>query len=140
MYTIHTMLAFSFICILNFALKLTLTSQKVFFCVFKTYIINMIQLVLIKIRFNIIMCFLIITYCLVFLQADIINCTVKNIIICLRTVKFLLFAGLCPWSLVGNFVAYLEPKSPNTLHSSDKCWGPWMIHVGLEFGPILWMV
>ena len=58
------------------------------FCIFKTHIIDLIQLVLIKIRFNVLMWSLLSTYFLVLLQEYFINCTVNDIIILLLSVKF----------------------------------------------------
>ena len=46
--------------------------------------------------------------------------------------NYFLFAVLCPWSLVGLLLEYLEPKSPKTLHSSYEFLGPFMRHVGLD--------
>ena len=38
---------------------------------------------------------------------------------------FFLSMGLFPWSLLGLILAYLAPKSPRTLHSSEEC--PWTL-------------
>ena len=108
-----------------------LTLFKFLFCVIKTHIIDLIQLVLIKIRFNIFRCFLLGTYFLVLLQEDFINCAVNNIVILLLPVKFISVYGIVPAVLVGLILAYLEPKYPRTLNSYDDWMGPWMIHVGL---------
>ena len=59
----------------------------------------MIEFALIKIWFNIFMCFLLSTYFLVFLQEDFINCTVKNSFIFLLTVKCHLVFDIVPMVL-----------------------------------------
>ena len=87
MHTSHTILAFNIICILKLAFKRTLTSFNFFFLVIKTHIVNLIQLVLIKIRFNIFMFFLFIAYLIIFLGEYFINCNVNNRIIILLPVK-----------------------------------------------------
>ena len=59
------------------------------FLVINTHIVDLIQLVHIKIRFNIFILFLFSTYFIIFLQEDFINYTLNNSIIPLLTVKFL---------------------------------------------------
>ena len=44
-------------------------------------------------------------------------------------VNFFLGVWLIPWSLVGLLLAYLVPKSPRILHSSEEFPGPWMRQV-----------
>ena len=77
------------ICIFMFAFKYALMSFKFFFCAFKNNIVNLIQLVLIKLTFNIFICSLIRTYFLILLQDDFINCTVNNSTIILLLIKFI---------------------------------------------------
>ena len=89
-------MAFNLICIFKFAFKRMLTSFTFLFCVFKTHNVDLIQLVLIKIRFNIFMCSLLSTYFLIFLQEYFINCTVNDIIFLLLPVKFISVCGIVP--------------------------------------------
>ena len=91
MYTSDTILDFNLICIFKLTFKRRLTSFKFLFCVFKTHIFNLIQIVLVKIRFNISMCFIFITDFLVFPQDYSINRIIKSSIILLLLVKFLFF-------------------------------------------------
>ena len=53
MYVSHTTLDFNIIYIFKFAFKIMLTSLKFLFCIIKTHIVDLIQLVLIKTIFNI---------------------------------------------------------------------------------------
>ena len=94
MYISHTTLYFNNIFILKFAFKLTLKSFKFFFCIINTHIIDLIHLVLIKIRFNIFIWFPPNTYFSVSLHEYIINCTVNKRIILLMTVKFISVCGI----------------------------------------------
>ena len=107
---------------LLFIFNCTLTSFKFFFCV-KTHIIYLIDFILIKTRFNILICSIIRIYFLVFLKEDFIHCTVSNIIITLLPVIFLSWYRIVPTVLRGLILTYLEPKSPRTLHSYDECPG-----------------
>ena len=71
MYKSHTVLDLNLIYIFEFELKHSLTSFNIFFFVIKTHIINLIYIILIKIRFNIFMCFLFSTYFIIFLQGPV---------------------------------------------------------------------
>ena len=99
MYTRNIFSILNSTCILKFSFKLTLTSFKFFFIVFNTYIVNMIKLVLIKIRLNIFRCFLHSTYSFIFMKQDFIHFTIKNIIIILLPVKFISWYRIMPVSL-----------------------------------------
>ena len=94
MYTSNTILYFNLICIFKFAFKHTLTSYNFFFCVFKTNIVYLIQLVPINIRFNILMWFPLSTYFLVFLQEGSIKCTLNNSIILFLPAQFISVCGI----------------------------------------------
>ena len=96
MYTSHTIMDINLISIFKFVFKCALTSFNLFFCVFKTYIVVLIQLVIIKIRFNIFMCSLLTTYFSDFMHEYFINCIVNNIIILLLPVKFLSIWRIVP--------------------------------------------
>ena len=74
MHKIHTIPDFSIIFILEFAFKRTLTSFNILFLVIKTHIVNLVQIVLVKIRFNIFMCFFFSTY-------FIFSCRIKYLLI-----------------------------------------------------------
>ena len=47
----------------------------------------------------------------------------------LLSVNFSLGMALILWYLVGLLLAYLVPKFPKILHSSEECTGPWMRRV-----------
>ena len=96
MYRSHTILAFNIIFIFKFALKRNLTSFNFFFCVFKTHVVNLIQLVLIIIRFDIFMWSFLRNYFLLFLKEYFINSNVNSIIITLLPGKFLSVFGIVP--------------------------------------------
>ena len=110
MYTSHTILDFNLICILKFVFKHTLTSFKFLFFILKTNFINLIELVLIKTRFNICMCSLMRTYFNILLQEDFINCIVNNNIILFLPVKFISVYGIVPTVLGRPTLAYLKPR------------------------------
>ena len=119
----HIIIIFNPICIFKFSFKLTLTSFKFFYCVFKTRIVYLIYFIIIKFRLNIFMCFLISTYFL-FLCSRISYTALLTIALfsfCL--LNFLLGTLSFLRSLVGIILTSLEPKSPSTLHSSDECPG-----------------
>ena len=107
-------------------------------CVFKTTIVNLIQLFLIKTRFNTFVLSLFSTYFLFFLKEDFINCTVNNIIILLLPVKFISVCRIMP--------AVLSMTTFNTLRtkvSQDLKFLWWMNGAMDEtcgFGAIFWMV
>ena len=96
MYISHNTLDFNNIFVLKFAFKLKLKSLKFFFCIIKNHIIDLIHLVIIKIRFNIFIWFPPNTYFSVSLQEYIINCNVNKRIILLMTVKFISVFGIVP--------------------------------------------
>ena len=138
MYTSHTILDFNLIFIFKFALKCTLTSFKFLFCVFKNHIVDMIQLVLIKIRFNIFMWSLFSTYFLVFLQEYFINCNVNNIIILLVPVKYISVCRIVPTVLSRPTFRILRTKV-----SQEHAFILWITRAMDEacgLGPILPMV
>ena len=87
-----------------------LTSFNFFFFVFKTHNVDLIQIVLIKIRFNILVCSLLSTYFFIFLQEYLINCTVTDSIILLLPVKFISVCGIMPAVF----------SRPTLIHRNDK--------------------
>ena len=94
MYTSHIILDWNLICIFDFAFKRTLTPFCIFFLVIKTYIVNLIQIILIYIRLNIFMCFIFSTYFIIFVQKDFIHCMINDSIFLLLYVKFISGRGI----------------------------------------------
>ena len=131
MYTSYTILALNIMFIFEFASKLTVTSFKFFTSLFKTSFVNLVQIILVKLRLNHFLCFCTITYLIIFLWLYFIICTVKISFVLLLSLNFI-FAVSLPRSLVGLILAYLEPKSSRTLHSCGELPGPWIIHVCLD--------
>ena len=74
--------------------KRTLLSSEFSFFVFKNHIINIIQIVIIKLRFNNFLCFFPILHFIIFLKNDLINWNVNNRIIILLPVKFIYVCSL----------------------------------------------
>ena len=64
---------FNLICIFGFSFKRMLAPFKFSLFVFKTHIINIMQLVLIKLRFNNFLCFCPSLHFIIFLKNDIVN-------------------------------------------------------------------
>ena len=95
MHTSHITLVFNSIFFMFF-IKGTLASLKFFFFVVKTHIVNLIEFILVKFRFNIFMCFLPGTYFLIFMQENFVNCTVNNSIIIFIPVKVLTWYRIVP--------------------------------------------
>ena len=132
MYKSQTIMDCNLIFIFEFYFKHTLTSSSFFFLFVKNHIINLLYIVLIDIRFNVSMCFIIRTYFIIFIQDDIIHCMINHIVVLLLSVKKLLVAGSFPQSLVDLLLEYLEPKSPKTLHLSYEYPVPWIRQVYLD--------
>ena len=107
-------------CIILFTLKCILTSLKVFFSVFKTHIVNMIEFNLIKIRLNMFRYSLLRTYFLIIMQQDSSTAmlTIKLFSCC--QLNLFLGTGSCPRPLLGLPLTYLKLESPRTLHSSHE--------------------
>ena len=89
-------MAFNLICIFQFLFKRTPISLNFSLCIIKTPNVNMIYFALIKIRFNIFMCYLLSAYFLDFMQKYFINCNVNNSIIFLLSVKNFIVYGIMP--------------------------------------------
>ena len=96
MHTSHTILVIIPMCIFKFAFKRMITSFNLLFCVIKTHIVDLIEFVLINIRLNIFICFLLITYVLIFTQENSTHCTVNNSIILLLPVKLFRWYDIVP--------------------------------------------
>ena len=73
MNTSHTIIIFNPICIFKFAFKHTLMSLNFFSCVVKDHIVELIDFILVKIRFNVFMCFVLSTIFFTFVQEDFIH-------------------------------------------------------------------
>ena len=130
MYTRHIISIFNPILIFIFIFKCTLTSVKFFFSIFKTHLINFVQIVCIIIRVQKFWCFVICgTYFLCFIYYNFIHCIINDGVIFLLPINCFLSTGLLPWSLVCLLSVYLVPNSPRHLHSSEECTGPWMRQV-----------
>ena len=93
-----------------FAFKYMLIPIKFFFCVFKTHIADLIQLVIIKGIFNCCICFILSAYFLVFLQYYFINCTINDRIIILLPGKYISFCSIVPTFLSRNTFKILRTK------------------------------
>ena len=133
---IYTILAFNIIFIFDFAFKITLTSFCSLFISIKTNFINIIQIVLINLRFNF-LCASSLELTLLFSWSIISSTawlTMSLLYFCL--LNLFLFVVSCPWSLVSLILEYLEPKFPKTLDSYYECPGPWMRHFfsNISFG------
>ena len=87
-----------------------LTPLKFFFCVIKTHINDMVEFVLIKIRFNFFIFSLPGNYFFIFLQENFIHCTVNNRIFLLMPVKFISWHGIIPAVLSGTCFNILRTK------------------------------
>ena len=106
-----------------------LTSVKLFFCLFKTHLITLVQIVCIIIRVHKFWCFMIFgTYFFPFSRISSTALLTMALFPCCL-LKFFLGTGLPLGSLVGLLLAYLVPKYPRTLHSSEECPRPWMRQV-----------
>ena len=127
MYTSNTNLDFNIIWIFEFPFKHTLTSFCLFFIIIKTHTINLIQLVLIKTRFNDFMCFLFSNYFLTSLQEYFINRTVKNIIILFLPAKFISVFGIATAVLIRPDFIILRKKSTPwpCIRLINARWGIW---------------
>ena len=100
-----------------------------FLSLFKTRIINLLQISCIVIRVQKLWWFIICsTYSLCLILYNFIDCFINNSASFLLPVIFLLSTGFLPWSLAGLLLAYLVSKSPRTLYSSEECLGSWMKH------------
>ena len=127
MYTHHIILILNPICTFLLVFKHTLTSFKFFFSLIKTHVVNMINFVLVIIRFQKFRCFPRSTHFFFVSRSRISSTTLLTMELfscCL--LHLFLGAGWLPWSLVGLHLTYLAQKSPRTLHSSEEC-------------PVLWM-
>ena len=96
MYTSFTILASNILYIFEFDFKLTLTPFCILILFIKTNIINLIQIMYINFRVDVILCFTFHNLCLVLLQDDIINCMLNYRIFILLYDKFLLSCRLVP--------------------------------------------
>ena len=94
----------------KFAFKHTLRSFKFLFFILKTHIVNLIKLVLIKIRLNIFRCFFHSTYFFIIMQQDFIHCNINNIIILFLPVKFISCYGILPAVLSRSRLVILRIK------------------------------
>ena len=83
-------------CIFLSELKRTITSFNIFFSVFNTNNVNLIEFTFIGIILNMFRWFLLSTYFLIFMQQDFIYCTVNNGIIILLPVQFISWYGIVP--------------------------------------------
>ena len=84
--------------------------MKFFFRVFKTNIVNLIKLVLIKTRLKNFSCFLQSTYYFILVQKYFIHCTTNNSIIILLPVKFISCYGIAPVALSRSYFDILRSK------------------------------
>ena len=138
MYKSHTVLDLNLIYIFEFELKHSLTSFNIFFFVIKTHIINLIYIVLIKIRLNIFMCFLFSTYFIIFLQEKWIHCFFNNSIVLFLPVKYISVLRIVSAVIIMPNFSILRDKVSQDLVFI------WWIHSTMYgacgFGSILWII
>ena len=111
---------------------------QVLFYVFKTHIVDLINFTLIKIRFNVFMCFLLSTCFIIFMQDDFIHCNVNNSIILLMPGKFLSWYGIGPFFLIRSTFTTLRKKFSQDL--AFIWWMPGAMYESGGFGLTLWLV
>ena len=128
MYTHNIISIFNPIWIFLFVFKLMLTSVNIFFIIFKTNLINLLQIVCILIRVQKYGAswFVALIFCVSIISPTKLL-TMELFSWC--PLNFFLGTGLLPRSLVGLLVVYLVLKSPRTVHYSDGCPGPCMRQV-----------
>ena len=137
MYTRHIIQIFNIICILKFTFKLTIMSWKFSFSVFKTHILDLIYFIFIEFRLNIFLFFLLITYVLILMHQDFIQCTVKKINITLLPVKFPSWYGIASTVLSGSTFNILWTKISQDL--AFIWWMPGAMN-DTDFWLYLWLV
>ena len=116
MYTIHTIGSFYIIHTFEFAFKRMLTE---FFFINISFV-KLLHLISIDFIINVLMCFIFNTYFFFLLQDDLITLLLDYSIVLWLSSKLFLIAGSYMRSLIDPPLAYLEPKSPKTLNSSDE--------------------
>ena len=97
----------------------------VFFFI-KTHIAKLVLLIFVDFIINVLMCFIFHTQFFLLLQDNTINFMLEDSIVLLLFSKPFLIAVSFLRSLLGHLLAYLESKSPTTLHSYDEFPGPWI--------------
>ena len=124
MYTRHIIYIFNTIWTFIFLFKRMITAVKLYFSLFETHPIILVQIVCIVARVQQLWCFNICgTYFCVSIISSTALLTMAWFSCCLLI--YPLGMGLLPGSSVGLPLSYLVLKSPRTLHSSEECPGPW---------------
>ena len=138
MYASHNILDFNIICIFDFAFNRTVTSFCLLFFFIKTHILNIIYIVLIDFRINVLLCFSFSTYFIILLKDYLIHCMINKIIVLFLSVKFIYICGIIPTVLSRNSFRILISKVSQDL--ALIWWMTSFMDKTSVFGSILWMI